>query len=150
VRGEFRFADGLVVPNNITSAGHQMILAAAFRGAATGFGVALGSAVFTPNMTLANVTELNQVNGYARIALAQNTTDWSEGALNGERFVESKDLVWAAVGGNFDKAFERMILLRTDGTTIVALSGALPTPRLITPTTPPEQRTLRYRVYLGV
>lgn len=152
MRGEFHRADGLVIPNNCTVFGARAILAMGLRGKACTLAVGLCSGVYDPSMVIGDLVEPSSAHGYARLALARNDTDWPvEGAVNGERYVESKSLVWTASGGNFDQPITRMFLfmVSTDFTGgIFGISSALPDPLVITPTTPVDDRTFKYRLYL--
>lgn len=153
MRGEFIRGDGLVIPNNITTYGTEMILRWAFQDAA--YALHMGLANCSPALDLA-IESLNEptiaVNGYARQALAKDNVDWlTYGTLNGESYLESKEVVFAATGGDFDKAIVRMALINSEaaltGTLVVALSNPLPAPIIITPTTPAPERTFKYRIY---
>jgi len=152
LRGEFHRADGLVIPNNITTFGARALLAMGFRGEACTLSVGLCSGVYDPDLVIGDLVEPTTTNGYARIALARNATDWpTEDSLNGEEYAESKNVFWTASGGNFSAPITRLFLFMvssdfTGG--IFGLSAALPEPLLITPTTPLGERTFRYRVYL--
>ena len=101
LRGEFRFENGLIVPNNITIAGAAMILAGAFRATPTVFHVGLCNAVFESDLTIADLDEPTlAVNGYARLAVARDIVGWPGGGeVNGESYLESLPLVWTPVGG---------------------------------------------------
>lgn len=153
LRGEFVRGDGLVIPNNITTYGTEMILRWAFQAAP--YDLHMGLANCSPALDLAieNLGEpTSGVNGYARQALAQDAVDWlTYGTLNGESYLESKEVIFEAVGGNFDAAINRMALIDSaaalTGTLVVALSNPLPTSLTITPTTPTVQRTFKYRIY---
>lgn len=152
LHGEFLQGDGLVIPNNVALAGARAILGMALRGGTCVMSVGLCSGVYTPGLLITDLVEPTVTNGYARIGLNRNTTDWpTEGSVNGERYVESKALVWTASGGNFSSPITRMFLIFTSAdfpAGIFALSSALPLPLLITPTTPVDDRTFRYRLYL--
>lgn len=152
-RGEFvRRSDGLVIPNNITTAGAQAILAAALRDTVPTFWVGLCSAVYQPDLSIEDVTEPTlATNGYARIAVARDLTGWpSDGVVNGEVYFESLPLVWQATGGPFDQPITRMFICQTDvGVTgdIIALSSALPDDLTIDVTTAEPDRTFIYRLF---
>ncbi len=153
LRGEFRFKNGLVIPNNVTKFGASLILDMAMRDAAETFYVGLCQGVFDPDLQIEDLTEPTLgVNNYGRLAIARDGTDWPTlSDLNGEQFVESKELVWEAIGGDFDQAITRMFLTTTlAGTTgdVFALSGALPGELLIAVDTDEADRTFTYRLYL--
>lgn len=153
LRGEFVRGDGLVIPNNITKLGAELILKAAMQGVTPTFFLALGKFVPDIDLQLEDLAEPTiGVNGYARIGLAQDDTDWPDnGFLNNEAYVESKSVVWTASGGDFDKPVTRIALVnnddQTDGDIVIAASSAFPE-LVITPTTDEVLRTFKYRIYL--
>lgn len=153
LRGEFRFQNGLIVPNNVTIAGAQMILAAALRNTVPVFHIGLCSAVYEPDLTLADIVEPTlAVNGYARLAVARDSVGWPSGGLvNNEPYLETLALVWEATGGEFDQPVTRMFLTpeptATEGV-VYALSGALPEEFTIDEETAEVDRTFKYRIYL--
>lgn len=151
-RGEFRFASGLVVPNNITTVGIQTLLGLALRDETADFFVGLCSAVYAEDLQIESLTEPTiATNGYARLAVERTVVGWpSDGLVNGEPYLESKDLVFVASVGPFDQAVTRMFICFTEaGVTgdVFALSAALPDEFIIDPTTPLVDRTFRYRIY---
>ena len=152
MRGEFHFANGLVIPNNITRRGAKVLGERALQGlTAPTMYVGLCSAVPNVDLLLQNIVEPTFTNGYARQLIAQNITDWpTTGQVAGEWYFESKPYVFAAAGGNFSTPITRgfICLHPTDNSgDVFCLSGALPTPLLITPTTDVADRTFRYRIY---
>jgi hypothetical protein len=153
LRGEFRFENGLIVPNNITIAGAELILGAAFRADTPVFWIGLCNAVFESNLTIQDVDEPTlAVNGYARLAVARSVAGWpGGGVVNGESFVESLPLVWTPTGAAFDKPVTRMFICNTESDQVgdvFCLSGALPDELTLDPTTLLTDRTFKYRVYL--
>lgn len=150
LRGEFRRADGLVIPNNITRAGTEAILRAALRAESFSIFAALADCVPDPDLLIADAGEpVIGTNGYARIELERNTTDWpTVDEVNGEVFVESAPFTFAAVGGSFSRESSRVMLVSasTAGSPL-ALSGAF-TPITIGTATAEELRTFQYRLYL--
>lgn len=153
LRGEFRWANGLVVPNNVTIKGSEKILKSALRGDPIDFWVGLCSAVFEDDLKIENIEEPTlAVHGYARLAVSRDILGWpGDGLVNGENYVESKALTWAAVGGPFDKAVTRMFICETQNGLagdILALSAALPADLLIDTDTAAPDRTFKYRLYL--
>lgn len=153
LRGEFRRADGLVIPNNVTTAGTLAILNLAFRGTNDTLWIGLCEAVYEPDLLIQDVDEPTlATNGYVRKELQANLTDWpTAGELNGETYIESKDLIWVASGGAFDHAISRMFASFEESALVgdvFALSAALPESITIDEDTPPENRTFRYRLYL--
>jgi hypothetical protein len=153
LRGEFRFQNGLVVPNNITTYGCESILKAFLRADPFAFYIGLCDAVPDPNLKIQDVTEPTlATNGYARLAVARDSIGWpGDGLVNGEAYVESLPLVWAAAGGNFDQPITRMFLTPEESALVgevFCLSGPLPEGFTIEPTTPEPDRTFKYRLYL--
>lgn len=153
MRGEFRFQNGLIVPNNVTTYGAQSILAGFARDTAPVFWVGLCNAVYEPDLTLADIEEPTlATNGYARLAVTRDIVGWpSDGLVNGEPYIESKSLTWAAAGGPFDKAITRMFITPEESALVGALfciSGALPDELEIDPDTDEQDRTFKYRIYL--
>jgi hypothetical protein len=155
LRGEFRFNNGLVLPNNVTEAGSAAILAAALRNTPITFWVGLCSAVYAPDLRIEDLVEPTLLtNGYARLAVARDSTadGWPGGGLvNGENYLESKALTWSAVDEPFDESVTRMFICQTqDGLAgdVLALSAALPDDLLIGVDTPEVDRTFRYRLYM--
>jgi len=152
LRGEFRFKNGLVVPNNITTAGVQTILAAALRNTVPTFFVGLCSAVYQPDLQIEDIVEPTiATNGYARLAVTRDAVGWpSDGQVNGEVYFESLDLVWEAVDGPFDQPVTRMFICSdSDAATgdVFCLSAALPDDLTVDTTTDISDRTFRYRLF---
>lgn len=154
LRGEFIRGDGLVIPNNITTVGAKELLQRAIQGVvAFDMFVALVAGVFTPELQVDDLEEpVIGTGGYARIDLLQSPTDWpTVGQVNGEWYIESKPLVWAAVAVPFSAAITRMAIVDSESDLtgdVFALSGALPGDLTITPETEESDRTFRYRIYL--
>lgn len=84
--------------------------------------------------------EPSTVNGYARIALTGNATNWPILALiNNMVRMQSKQITFTAVSGDFDKPITRHFLCNTPSGTagkLFSMSGALPEPLVISPGTP--------------
>jgi hypothetical protein len=153
LRGEFRFQNGLIVPNNVTEAGSAAILAAALRNTDIAFWVGLCSAVYEPDLLIEDVTEPTlATNGYARLAVTRDILGWPSGGLvNGENYLESLPLVWEAVGGPFDQPVTRMFITQEESALagdILALSAAMPDDLIIDESTAEPDRTFQYRLYL--
>lgn len=154
MRGEFRFASGLIVPNNISIAGAKAILESAFWLQSRTWFAALVSGAPATDMLEGDLTEPTiGVNGYARVALEHSQVGWPvSGSQNGQAYIESKDAVFVASGGNFNQPIQRVALLL--GATpvslrdVVSLSSPLPTELTIGPSTPLDVRTFNYRIYL--
>jgi hypothetical protein len=158
-RGEFRFKNGLVIPNNLTAFGRLEILRMAFAGntraltaAGANFHVGLCTALPSDSLMLENLAEPTLgVNGYARIAVSRDGTGWpTDGYVDGEAYIESKDLVFAAVTGNFSKPVSRLFICQSSNAVtgnVIALSADAPAAFTITPSTPLVDRTFNYRIY---
>ena len=159
LRGEFRFANGLIVPNNVTTAGRLEILRMAFTGntravvaAGANFYVGICTAIPSDALQANQLVEPTiGVNGYARLPVSRDGVGWTtDGVVNNETFIQTKDLVFAAVGGPFSAAVSRLFLttsLNAVTGNIIALSAALPTPFTIDVSTPLVNRTFNYRLY---
>lgn len=153
LRGEFRFQNGLIIPNNVTIVGAGNILAAALRNTAIEFWVGLCSGVYEPDLTIQDLVEPTiGVNGYERLVITRDGTGWPvTGVVNGENFFESLPLIWEAVGGPFDEEVTRMFISQEESATsgdVIAISAALPDDLLIEADTPEVDRTFKYRLYL--
>lgn len=152
MRGEFIRGDGLIVPNNITTYGADSIFRAALLDA--GYDFYIGLANCNPDPLL-DANALNEptsgVYGYSRQAIPRDSTGWTvTSTLNGETYFESKNFVFEAGGGAFDKPINRLAIingLATSGVIVVALSSPLPSPILITPDVDVSLRTFKYRIY---
>ena len=153
MRGEFIRADGLVIPNNITTYGVRSIFRWAFRD--VGYALHIGLANCNPDPDLL-IEELNEptlgVNGYARQAITRGSVGWPVyNVLNGEQYFETKEFVFTATGAGFDKAITRLALINeadaVTGRLVVALSSPLPDELTITPATTLALRTFKYRIY---
>lgn len=153
MRGEFRFRNGLVLPNSITTVGERAYLRAIFRNEPLSFFVGLTDAVPSKGAVLTGIDEPTiGTNGYARQAISRDASGWAtEGQSGGVEWIETKDLVFAAAGGPFTMPIWRMFLT-PEASALVgdvwAFSAALPEALLIDPATPVEERTFRYRVFL--
>lgn len=153
IRGEFIRGDGLVLPNNITSYGAELLLAAALQGVATTLHMCLGKC--NPKVDL-DLNELNEptigTGGYARQSLSQDDTDWlTSGELNGERFLETRAVIFVPTGDGFDKEITRPVIVNhatlTEGQFVFSVGSSLPAAVTLLPTTPEEERTFKYRIY---
>lgn len=154
MRGEFIRADGLVIPNNVSLAGAEVVLRAAFQGVAPTFWVGLVAGAPTLDMTMTNMTEPTiGVNGYVRVQLEQDDSGWPIVTTNAnEAYVESEFMLWTAVGGPFDKPVQRLALLGTDSFSVsadvYALSGLMPNEITIGVNTDESLRKFKYRLYI--
>jgi len=146
LRGEFIRGDGLVIPNNVSLAGKQMMLTAALRNTVPAFSVGLVDAEPAAVVDLAG-KEPSAAGGYARKPLTRDVAGWpGMGVLNGQPWLESDWLEWAAVGVKFDKIVRRLALIGA-GDVVYALSGAMPEDLEITPTLEAQYRRFKYRIY---
>ena len=152
MRGEFIRQDGLVIPNNITTYGVKSIFQWALRD--ENYDLWMGLANCNPDPEL-EIQDLNEptlgVEGYARIEIPR-TTGWPVfGDLNGETYYETDVFEFVATGVGFDLPINRIALINseaaTNGLLVVALSGPLPAEVTITPATPIDERSFKYRIY---
>lgn len=154
MRGQFIRGDGLVLPNNISNAGAQMILASAFKNTVPTFYMALVRGIPSADMTFADMFEPTiGVNGYARVEIERSAVGWPvEGLSGGERYIESKFCTFAASVGDFDDSIQRLALCSTNSyvgsDAVYALSVPLPAELTITPTTPLASRQFKYQIYI--
>ena len=155
MRGKFVRADGLVLPNNISRVGSQMILEAAFRNTVPTLFVALVVGAPDAVMTMATMEEPTiGVNGYARIAIERNAVGWPNSAeVAGERMIGTDWLTWTPTGTGFNKPVQRLALIGSAsglgvGAPVYALSSAMPAPATLLATTPVEQRRFKYEIFL--
>lgn len=152
IRGEFKRADGLRIPNNVTQFGIETLLDLALRHQVATFHVGLCNAVYNPTLNIADIDEPTiGVNGYARKAVTQDIVGWPvDGLINGEVFYETAFLIWAAAGGDYDLAVTRMFICLHDTSLVVpvfALSAPMPEELLIQPATPEANRKFKYQLY---
>lgn len=154
MRGEFIRADGLIIPNNVSLAGAEVFLRAAFQGVAPTFYVGLVAGSPTLDMTMSSMAEPSiGVNGYARVQLTRDADGWPIVATSvAEAYVESEFMTWTATGAAFDKAVQRLALLGTNSYTlsdpVYALSGLMPVEIVIRPDTDESLRKFKYRLYI--
>lgn len=153
LRGEFTRGDGLVIPNNITEFGAQLILQLAFQKSSTDLWMGLADVTPQNQLTVEQCGEpVLGTGGYKRQQLAPTPVDWPvAGSVNGEAYVESMALEFPVTDVAYSKQIRRMFLTASlDSLTaqVFAVSGALAEPVIIGPTTPEAQRTFKYRIYL--
>lgn len=124
VRGEYN-VNGIIVPNHFTPEGMSQLVTAAFQQDPPTWYVGLCNTAPTDDDTLASVAEPTVgVNGYARIELEMNDTDWPTIAtVNRETKVTSRSLTFTPSGGEFDVATSRFFI--TDGTVLISISSIL-------------------------
>jgi len=134
MRGQFIINPGtekeIIVPNTIVAEGAEAYLATLFNSTAlTGFYVGLCNQVPDNADVLADITtEPGATGGYARQALARNSTDWPTIAtVDEETSVKSKVVSFAASGADFDTAITRMFLasVASGAGTLYSYSAAL-------------------------
>lgn len=141
MRGRFRFyfpgRRPITVWNTVVQQGQKAMLEQLFQSDNTNwpsggasFYVGLCNQAVTKILTLPDLTsELGAAGGYARQALARNSTDWPTIELIQDAYVvRSKLLTFAAVAADFDKPFTRAFLTdQASGTVgnLYAVSGAL-------------------------
>lgn len=153
MHGQFIRADGLIIPNNIMTYGIQSILSWAMQGVAPTLYMGLADCNPDPDLLIEDLNEPTLgLNGYARQSIAQSAVGWpTAGTLNGEPYIESKEFVFAASGGAFSSAIQRLALINsaaaTSGLLVVALSGPLPAAITIDESTDVGDRTFKYRLY---
>lgn len=125
--GEFIITDRAwnehVFPNQFTIAGAQQVMLAAFRQEQLNWFVGLCAHNPGDNIALPNVQEPSGLNGYARVALPGDSTNWPTiGQINGETYVESRNFTFVSTGP-YDIATNRLFI--TDGTSVIAVSSPL-------------------------
>lgn len=153
LRGEFHRADGLVIPNNITTYGAQQILQWGLTAAGYNLHMALANCNPNPELLIESLGEPTiGTFGYARQPITQDATGWpTSGTFNGESYMESEVFMFEAVAGDFDAAINRLALVNslaaTSGQLVVALSNPLTDEIIITPATAAELRSFKYRIY---
>lgn len=154
VRGEFIRGDGLVLPNNISIAGSEAILLAWARGVVPVFVFGLVKGSPTPTMVQGDMVEPTiGTNGYARHPITRDVNGWPVfGNVGVENYVGTPGMVFTPVGGPFNQEVNRLALFDTvnqvPSNPVYALSVPLPSPVVLTTTTPVEERTFYYRLYL--
>ncbi len=156
MRGEFIILqpDGneIILPNTIVAEGAEAYLARIFQNASiTGFFVGLCDQGPVHSDVLVDITTEPTigVNGYARQALVQNSTDWPLiDTQNEESFIESKQVDFTASGGDFDNAHSRLFLCSVvSGAGILyAYSAALQVATLVLDT---ETFSAKYQMFLN-
>ena len=155
MHGNFVRADGLILPNNISRAGARSLLNRAFRPtpetAVWYIGLCTGAP--SPTMVQSDINEPNiGVNGYTRQNCDAEASWPDEGESGGQRYIQTKWFTFEAVGGGFSKPIQRAFI--TNGTAyaagdpVFAMSAPLPTEMSIIESTPEEQRTFRYQLFL--
>lgn len=160
-RGEFTRGDGVRIPNNLTVFGIESLLHMALRGvdgtlvaAGGNFFVGLCGGVPDASLTPVSLAEPSLgVGGYQRVAVTRNTVGWpTSGNVNGEPFLTTGWLEWAASGVPFDQPIQRLFICASGLATlapVIALSAPLPAPYVIGPSTPEAQRRFKYTLYAG-
>lgn len=154
MRGQFVRGDGLVIPNNVSMAGAEMILGAAFRHESVSVYCALVRGTPTVDMVMGDMVEPTiGVNGYSRVAITQDSTGWPVIAAYGtEMYIESSFRVWVGLNDGFSEPIQRIALVGSNtydaGLDVWALSAPMPEEVRITPSTPLNQRRFKYQLFL--
>src|SRR3546814_7762850 len=82
-----------------------------------------------------DLNELNEptigTGGYARQSLSQDDTYWlTSGELNGERFLETRAVIFVPTGDGFDKEITRPVIVNhatlTEGQFVFSVGSSLP------------------------
>lgn len=104
-------------PNDLADEGENDILSVYLRGATapTSFYFALAGADPGETGTLATMTEVTGT-GYARIAVARNTTDWPTLALDSGDFKATSATKTFTAGGNWTNATHLVLCTAASGT----------------------------------
>lgn len=142
VRGRFIHKNsGIILPNNLMNLGAELLLKMLFQNESIGGGgnfyVGLCSDVFTgKGMDLTDIVgEPSVTNGYARITLALNATDWPNPVTtNDVTKIASKTITFTGSGGDFSTSISRMFLSNVASGTagvLFAISAALDLPLLV-------------------
>ncbi len=129
IRGEFEISglgpETIRVPNQFTTVGMQQVLKAAFWQQPSNWWIGLCAKNPADAIALASMNEPTiGVNLYARQSTIMNQLNWADiGVINGESYVESRELVFPYGAGPYDKAFNRLFI--TDGALVIAVSAAI-------------------------
>lgn len=135
-----------------TQAGRVLLLDAALRNQSLQLYIGLCQGEYAEDLNVADIVEPTiGTNGYARQLIPMDAVGWAvDGIVNNEIYFETDWFTWAAVGGDFNAAIQRVFLV-TDSTAtdvdVVALGGAFPAEILITPTTDEADRKFKFRIY---
>ena len=154
MHGRFVRGDGLILPNNVSLAGAEMILVGAFRLTPQALYACLVSGAPSKSMTMAQMIEPTLgVGGYERIAIPQTIVGWPTiGTLSGEKYIESDWLTFAADEVPFDQPIQRVALVAGSAyaadAPVFALSAALPEAVTIDVDTPLDSRRFKYQFFL--
>lgn len=153
LRGEFHRADGLVIPNNITTYGVKSIFMWALVNTGYSLHMALANCNPDPLLQIEDLGEPTIGTGnYARNPINRGIGGWPvEGEFNGEQYFETEVIVFEATGPGFDLPINRLALVNNVGNVtgeeVVALSGPMPEEITITVDTAEELRSFKYRIY---
>lgn len=143
IGGEF-YVNGVWVPNHFTSIGAQAVLKAAFWQEHPDW--FMGLCAHNPGDALQLGLLLEPTigtNGYERVELGMNAAHWTNiGQVNGNNYVESREVEFIPAGGAFNRETNRLFL--TDGLEVIAVSSPLEA-GLVAQSTP---LTTKYRLYL--
>ena len=160
MRGEFRFANGLILPNNVMKTGRAALLSMALRGndsvplaGGGNFYVGLCNTIPSDEVSYASLEEPTiGSGGYSRMAVTRDSVGFpTTGEDNGEPYIESKPLIFVPTGAGFDKAITRCFI-GLEATALLgniySLSAPLPAALTLLPSTAEEFRTFTYRLYM--
>lgn len=125
IRGEYVLIRGdeqIVIPNQFTIFGAQLMLRAAFWGSRPALKLGLSGRNPDDTLQLAGMQEPSGANGYLRINLPMDDINWPIiGSINGESFVESREFTFELTGA-VDVPVNRFFI--TDGVQVVSVSSA--------------------------
>lgn len=142
MRGFFNIG-GIVVPNTFLADGEQALLKMFLRADNTivagggNFYIGLCGDAFSQSTTLSTLAgEPSATNGYARQAIARNSTGWpTVDLVNGTGHARSAVCNFTATGGDFSTTIVRAFLCSAaSGTsgTLFSVSAPMPVPFLVT------------------
>lgn len=153
MRGFFQRADGLILPNNVTTYGAQRILEFAFRAAEGEFWLGLVNCVPDAAIQSQDLGEPTLgIGGYARQQVTRDVEGWLNlGQLNDEPYIESRWITFPATdaySGDVNRValFDNESNLFGDG--VIALGSAWIPSTLFDENTAENLRTFRYRLFL--
>ena len=142
-RGEYIRQDGLTVPNQLTIAGVNSVLQAAFKhDESITWQMGLCANSPGPSYTLSSLDEPTLgVGGYERVSLPFDSTNWPVlGLVNGETYIESINCVFNLLGP-IDVPVTRLFL--SNGADVMSISSPIVTaPELLD-----GLNSYKYRMY---
>lgn len=128
-----------IVRNRLVDEGAEAYLQTIFQAAnplGTHLYIGLMTLAYERTDGLADITEpTHGTNGYARQQVTRDATDWPDiSKVNGVFRAESKQVTFAASGGDFDQPFQRLFITNAaSGTSglLIAVSGAFAASKVI-------------------